>query len=133
MIGRSFLCAMLRRAADKTEFIHTSEMKSHIEIEAGKKQQSGDRQLRSDAEAYVSLKAKVEEFEKYSGINLTYAYTPDIKDIGEAVRVIKNKQIDGIMRNLERMSDSIKQIQDGLTKNINELKQQNEQSNLTRS
>lgn len=121
-IGRSLLCAMLRRAADKTDFIHLGSMESQIEMRANQLQESGDRDLRSKAASYETLKNKVDEFLKFTGIDITRTWGDDIKNIGGAVDIIKNNQTDNYIKNLERFLNSINEIQKTLINNIELLK-----------
>ncbi len=120
-IERSFLCAMLRRAACKKDFIHTDSVDGYIQTAAEQMYKSRNAMLERDAEAYSKLKEEVEIFEKFSGINITYNYG-DIEKIGEAVRIIRNGELPNFYKRFERFKREIVDLATDLDEKIKILK-----------
>lgn len=114
-IGRSLMCAMLRRAASKESYIHKGEFDSLVEEKVKKeteKFQNRDLNLRQLKE----LREIVDEFEEASGIDLSqrswgkYPYATKIKQIGEAVSLILNGRLESHLKSLKSYKTSFEHI-----------------------
>ncbi len=121
-VNRVLLCAMLRRAQDKAGFIHKDTLKEHIDSKVEEMLASRNMKLESDSRNYEYLLKKVQEFENFSGISLEHSWGDGLKDIGEAVRVIKNSGVNSYIVNFERISEQVKRIDKGLSEKIEILK-----------
>ncbi len=126
-IGRSLMCAMLRRAAAKDEYVHKDVFDSLVE-----------EKVKSETEKYVNrdpnlkqlmeLRAIVNEFEIESGIKITgsiwreYPYDTNIKKIGETVKLILNNGIEDHIKDFERYRNVFKQIHNSMEEYSNKLK-----------
>ena len=120
-IGRSLMCAMLKRAAFKGDYVHKDTFDSLVEDkvkEKTEKFQDRDRNLRELKE----LRELVDEFEQSSGIILSgrfwnkYPYGTKIKQVGEAVALILNGKLEEHVKSMERHKRSFELI----TKTIEE-------------
>ena len=121
-IQRSLLCAMLRRAADKTNFIHVDSVEEHIAIKAELIQRERNYKLESDAKQWQLLKPIIDEFEKVSGVTISNTYD-DIKNIGEAVRQIRSGGLDQFLKRFTRISDEVKQMHERMVQSHDKMKE----------
>lgn len=90
-IPRDFLCAMLRRAADKTNFIHKNTIEETINerVENSLKHLREYNNAQHISERLKKIQQKVDEFELHSGIKIDdWMHTP--KQLGQAVRMLRN-------------------------------------------
>lgn len=110
-IQRSLLCAMLRRAADKTNYIHVDSVAEHIATKA--EQLKGERNYKLEAEAnnWRIMKPIIDEFEKVSGVRISETYS-DIKDIGEAVKQIRQGGLEQFLKRFSRITEDVKTMHD---------------------
>ena len=120
-IARALLCEMLRRAQDKSGFIHKDEVQDYIKSKAEEISTSKNNQLIRDSENYLSLAEKVKEFEKHSGISINHTWGGDLKDIGEAVKMIKTGSVQSYLDSLNRIGEQVKRINEGIAQKIDYL------------
>lgn len=122
-IERSLLCAMMRRAADKANFVRSDSLETHIQEQAAKIQGERNYTLESNSREYLNLKQKVDEFEKASGLDIAHCWPEDQpKKMGEAVKVIMNGGTKQYLESLERIEKQIKNIHEGIIQKIGVLK-----------
>jgi hypothetical protein len=119
-IDRSFLCAMLRRAANKEKYVHVDTLKTRIEERALQLQTERNFNQEREASEYRTLKDAVDDFEKASGVSIRNWYATPAK-IGEAVRIIVNGNLKGYIERMERVESHAKNIYDDISKNVSEL------------
>jgi hypothetical protein len=127
-ISRSFMCAMLKRATDKSGYVHRDSIKS--EIEQAKKYAIDDSEMRVIrlTNELNEIKKNVGEFEKASGVYLdrlaTDHFWGDPKKMGELFKLLHDTGgIESIKKQLLGMEDTAKTI---LEKVSNSLKSLNE-------
>lgn len=120
-VNRSFLCAMLRRAADKTKYVHVDSLESRIQESAEKIKQQRNSELERKAGYYDDLKARVDEFEKASGLSLAYRWDSNATKMGEAVKLVMNGGIEQYKEGLERIEKQIKNIHEGVANKLKAL------------
>ena len=125
-VNRSFLCAMLRRAACKEKYVHVDDIEERIKTAAERNNTMRNYQLERDAEDGKNLRIKVEKFEEASGINFSRTWDEDwpVK-IGEAAKIIVNNRVEEHLKSLERLHKQISGINDGIMKSISTLKEAN--------
>jgi hypothetical protein len=121
-IERSLLCAMLRRAADKTTYVHRDSLESHIQAKAEEVHTQRNHELERAAADYKDLKGKVDSFEQASGIEITYAWGGQAKKIGETVKLIMNQGVDQYQERLERIQSQAKNFLESITTTIESIK-----------
>lgn len=126
-IGRSLMCAMLRRAADKGKYVHIDSLTEKIAAEAERIQTSRNDSLERRAAAYDSLKENVDAFERASGIRISYSWNGDVSKMGEAVRAIMSGEASNYVRNLQSMEQRVADIHKGLKDKIAALSKALEQ------
>lgn len=121
-IPKVLLCGMLRRAQDKEGFIHKDSMKEHIDAEVERQLKSRNITLEQHSKDYQALLKKVEEFEKFSGISIRYAWGNELEKIGPIVNIIKSGGAASYIENFERLNEQVKKIATNLEQNIEALK-----------
>lgn len=122
-IGKSLMCAMMRRAATKEKYVHVDTLESHIQLKAEEIRVERNSQLTMNAENYVELKAKVDQFEAASGLEITHSWRNEPKEIGEAVKLVMNGGVKEYEESLQRIEKQVKSIHDGILKNLSKAKQ----------
>jgi len=124
-IGRSLLCAMLRRAACKESYVHIDSIETRIQeaVEA-QKIRLGNK-MKSDLENYEDLKQQVAAFEEASGVKIAERYSGinDSKKIGEIVKAIKNNGIKDYEDRLLRLENQAKSIYESIQNSLSKLKE----------
>ena len=120
-IGRSFMCAMLRRAASKDGFIHKDEIEERILQEvksrADYKSQNYDH-IRNELDR---LQNTVHEFEVASGVKIDQ-YTRSAGKIGKAVSVVLSNSTEEYHEKLTMLYRRVESIQSSIKNAINDLK-----------
>lgn len=122
-IGKSLMCAMMRRAAAKEKYVHVDTMQSHIQLQAEKIQLEKNNKLERDAANYVILKKNVDEFEAASGLDISHSWRNEPKEIGEAVKLVMNGGVKEYEESLQRIEKQVKSIHDGILKNLSKAKE----------
>ena len=121
-IQRSLLCAMLRRAACKDNFVHVDTLEDTVQHRAEKLRGQYNVKLEREAKGYRELKDKVDAFEKSSGLNITDSWilgTPD--KIGETVKLLMKSGIETYQKQLEQIEQRVKSIHNGILINLEKL------------
>jgi hypothetical protein len=124
-ITRSFMCAMFRRAADLTNYVHLSEIEDRVEAMAEKKKLQRDFQLEDKSRELDKLKEVVSKFEKSAGVQLSGGWwdrNTDPEKIGTAIRLIIKYGIPNHIKHLEEFSERIKKIAGDLDADLGLLK-----------
>lgn len=120
-IERSLMCAMLRRAACKSNYVHVDSIEERIKIKAESIHQQKNTTLEREAKFYHELKAQVDAFELASGIKISHAWGDSAKNMGNAVRIILNGESLYHTAGLRRLEQNAKSIHEGIKKNLDEL------------
>lgn len=109
-VGRSLLCAMLRRAADKTGFVHKDSIADKIaEAKALGEQSKGYHEERMKTQL-IELQKHVREFEEAAGVKFGSWGPYDPKNIGKVVRFFEEGDVEGLKKkllDLKKTSDFI--------------------------
>lgn len=127
-VTRSFLCAMMRRAANREGFIHQSEIEDRIKTAAERQVSITAREAERSIQDYQELCESVSAFEAASGISIKDSWRHDSKDIGNAVKLILNGGVPDRIKELSRLEQSAKRTLEAITaelKNIEQLKDLN--------
>lgn len=101
-----FVCAMLRRAADKGEWVRRNSIQSEVERarEDGIRSALGEKDR--ELEELRGLKEEVEKFEESASVNFsTWNYSAG--DLGKAVKLYLEGDLGGVQEDLKRMRDSL--------------------------
>lgn len=122
-IGRSLMCAMLRRAAAKENYVHVDDIEDRISAEAERKKESVAYSIKQQIEDYKSLQERVKIFEDESGVKIgdRYSWSGDAKKSGQAVAWLKKNGVDYFEKRLIQLRDAAKKIEESLGVAIDEL------------
>lgn len=123
-VNRSFLCAMLRRAAAKENHIHKDQINSEVEKRA--EELSKQRVIKFDSapSELASLQKTVHEFEEASGIKISdpWEYSGNSEQLGKVLKVILKRQSwDSYTAFIKKQSNDAKQFLDKTKKQLEEL------------
>lgn len=124
IIGRSFMCAMLKRACDKSNFVHKDSIADRIEAASQIKYDNALRDNKHRAEQHIELTAKVREFEQYTGLNISkssWRGNEYLKGIGEAVNVITSGGVENVIKRLTELHSTAERIYKSIGDNIEKL------------
>lgn len=117
-VTRGFLCAMLKRACDRSDFIHKDSIQEAIE-EAKERAKTNDKYLLDRANKELNeLREKVMKFEKASGISLEFRWRDESDKIGKAVKFINDGGADGERKKLIQLEATAKRIVEYISNNI---------------
>lgn len=130
-IDRSFLFAMLRRAASKEKYVHIESIEDKIQEASELRQKNNLFSRERDLKEYEELKTIVKQFEEASGIKLnTYSWNIDAKKIGETVKLITDGGLNSYINNLIKLQTVASNILDKLTQELLSVKTLNEELNI---
>jgi hypothetical protein len=124
-ISRSFMCAILKRASDKSGFIHRDSISDKIETARNDGRSENERELTRLKNELNEIKNNVLEFEKASGVYLNRLasehFWGDPKEMGKAFKLVHDSGgITSIKEQLLGLEDTAKivleRISDGLKK-----------------
>jgi len=120
-IERSLMCAMLRRAADKTGYVHSEDIESRIlsRIEMALKQQSYEG--KNAISELKKLSEIVKKFEDESGIKISdrweYNWSNKIS-IGNALKLVMNGTVDTLYKQLQNLENRSQEITKAIKLNL---------------
>jgi hypothetical protein len=111
-VTKNFLCAMLKRACDRTDFVHVDAIQDKIK-EARESEKENNKYKLERAEKERDDYAKVlSEFRKASGINLGFDRwdNEQPRKLGEAVKFIQNGGTESLKSELLRLEETAKKV-----------------------
>lgn len=116
-IGRSLMCAMIRRAASKEKYIHIDSMEQNIQARAEKIRVDRNFLAERNLSDYKQLKKEIDEFKEASGIDLSFSKWDSYggKKTGEIVKIILSHEIDDYKKNLIALETRVKNIHSSIT------------------
>lgn len=124
-VNRSFLCAMMRRAANKEKYVHIdtvlSQVSERTEQQLAQRNIEGNRAITELKE----LKERVDKFIEASGVDIDHGwwnYKNDNKKIGEIVKLVLNGGIGEHKEALLRLKNSADHILKTIEKQIGYFK-----------
>jgi hypothetical protein len=122
-VERSLLCAMLRRAADKTGFTHKDVIEERVaeKIKAGLSGHNA--MLERKAAEHDELLRKIKLFENETGLDIQYNWDDRLKNIGMTVNMILEKGLIGYVDQLERAVPQLKNLEDHIKKKIEVIRE----------
>lgn len=113
-LTRGFICAMLKRAVNKDNFVHVDSIQDKIEKAKEEAVSNQTYQQKNNEKRLKELQEQVTEFETASGIKITDRWHSN-KKIGEAVRFIE----DGGVKEIEQQLLFLKTKAENICSNIN--------------
>ena len=115
-LSRNFLAAMLKRAQDKTNFVHIDSIEDRILQAKEYEKTQNERQTKILTDRLTELKSAVDEFEKASGIQIRsyerWGFDPT--KMGEAVKFIRNGGSDKIAEDLKKLESTAENIKNSI-------------------
>lgn len=97
-LSRNFIAAILRRASDGFDAVLKRETDAALRKGAENGADGTARDLKRAQDNYDELVKRVREFEEASGVSIVRAW--DLGNVGEAVRILKEKRTDSVAREL---------------------------------
>lgn len=122
-ISRHFFAAALKRAVDKTQYIHIDSIDDKIQEARNIVEVKHKNNIEHLEKEILELKSILVNFKQASGIDLTGYYrwqTNPIK-IGHAVKFIENGGTDTIKRQLFELENTAKSVLENITNGIKHL------------
>lgn len=123
-LTRGFLAALLKRASDKTEFVHRDSIKEEIT----KSNENAVRFVKQDLERtkseYISYQKQVSEFEKKSGINIGHTWNGEAEKFGNAIRrLTEDGGVESLKNDLLRLEKSASEIHQRINITLSTIKE----------
>lgn len=107
-VDRSFLCAMLRRAADKGEYVRIESIQDQIDIAVNNDRVHNETKGKYAISNLEMLNKQIAEFEKHTGLKINDWHNTPAK-IGEAIKVHLNHG-DDIKRYVSRLESTKRDV-----------------------
>jgi hypothetical protein len=122
-VDRDFLGAMLKRACDKTNFVHIGSIEERVTNAREAGREEAKNRLFSAEKELEKLKEDVQAFYKASGINLHnyYRWHTDPTKIGAAVKMIEEGGAEAIRKQLINLQGTAESILASIAKHITTL------------
>lgn len=120
-ITRNFLTSMLKRASDRTEFVHISAIQDKIDQSVESAKIKAKQEYQYQITNYEKLKESLAEFEKHTGIRPDHLYFKH-DGISQVIKFLLNKDNSEVLLNeLKRYHSGAQQMEQTLSKVIEEL------------
>lgn len=140
-LSKSFVCAMLKRANDKSNYVRREDIKDEIEKTKESAKIAKEWELKSMTEKHQKIVNILREFKEGSGIDLSsleWNYNRNPKKIGEAVKFIEDNGLESIRNQLfglektaqivlDRISTAFKQTSESASSSESELSEHSSQ------
>ena len=117
-LTRHFVAALLKRAADKTSYVHLSSIEDKIKEAEANKAQSYQREFTQLQNRLEDKRRMIAEFEKAAGIQFSDYGIHSPEMIGKTVGFIQKGGIEGIQKDLERLREQAMHILSNIEKVI---------------
>lgn len=126
-ISKSFLCAMLKRASDKSGFVHKDSIKDKIEEAGNEARRQNEIKITRLTSELTEIKKNVLEFEKASGVYLSRLasehFWDDAKKMGEAFKFIHDSGgIESIKTQLLGLEETASKVLERISNGLKTLK-----------
>jgi len=123
-VSRHFMCSMLKRAVDKTEFVHRDSIKDEIEKQKESTKISKEWELKRLHEENDRLTKIMNDFKESSGIDLHSTQWNGYKPskMGDAVKFIMNNDgLENFKKRLSNLEVEAKRIHENISDGIKTL------------
>lgn len=118
-IDRSFLAALLKRATDKTNFVHIDSIADKISEAKGRGRDEAQWEIKNLKEKFEDLNKQLQKFEEVSGIKIER--WGDNTKIGQAVKAIMDAGPEKIRRDLLNLEETSRKIHERIAKSLKSL------------
>lgn len=119
-IDRSFLSCLLRRAVDKTDYVHKESIEQRVSESYNRGIEQNQRDNKFYKNYYEELKKAVDDFRESSGIEINKWESNE--KIGQAVKVIANNGIETIINRLSHIEREASNILNTISQGVQQLK-----------
>lgn len=122
-IGRSLMCAMLRRAADRSKYVREEDLEDRIVIEAEKRKEHISYEIKNQLKEYELLKERIKIFEEESGISIgsRHSWIGTTKKTAQAVKWLTAHGVDNFEKRLLQLQEGAKKIHESIGAALEEL------------
>lgn len=119
-LTKQFVCAMLRRAAEKEDFIHVSQIEERVKQEAESSRGREAREYTELKKTHQDLLEAVRKFEDTAGIKIwdKWSWRVDPTLAGKAVQLLESGEIDGYVKTLNSLKNQAQAIVNKIEKSI---------------
>lgn len=123
-IGRSMMCAMLKRAASKENYVLLDEIEERIEQRADQIYQSKKREFEQRKDLLKTLQEQVAAFEKESGVSIAsnWGWVGKAEQAGRAVKFLMEHGLDNFEESVARIESHAKKLWENISSTIKEFK-----------
>ena len=121
-LSRGFVCAMLKRACDRTNYIHKDSIQSHIDAQVSMATERAKSDLGWKIKKAEELLQQVGTFEDITGLKFgerTWMYS--VKELSESIRFVINGVVDEIEKRLHRLRELSNAINYTINKELQNL------------
>ena len=118
-MSKSMMVGIMRRAADKTDFVHKDSIKDEIQSKVDYALEKQNRQRDYELNRLRDLRKSVDAFEEASGLKID-SYFPDGRTIGEKVKYVMRYDISDMVRSLKMFNENVKRLADKTEEALNE-------------
>lgn len=116
-IDKHFFCATLKRAVDKSNFVHVDSISERVEEAKATAKADLEYSEKRKLEKYREMEKLIKDFEEHSGISFGGRWhDQDPKQVGEAIKFIT----DGGCEKLKKELEQLKTKSDYISKSINQ-------------
>lgn len=124
-IDRDFLAAMLKRACDKSEFIHVKDIEDRITKARENGRNEAKTTIERQSKDLGELRRNVDDFRKASGIDLLdyHRWSTNPTKMGQAVKFLEHGGAESVRKELVGLKGIAEQILSKITTNIEALEQ----------
>lgn len=122
-LSKSFSICMLRRAADKTDYVHVENIQNRIDSEKANAVSQIESANRSKLNRVNELQKIITDFEDASGLKLDnrYSFMGDLKKLGTAVKILLEGGTESLLEKLKMFKNGNDKVNESLSKAIEEL------------
>jgi len=127
-VTRSFMCAMLKRAASKDGYILRESIKDKIDDAYKRGEDASFREMKKLKDRLIEIEKNIDEFEKASGVSLKELtrdyFWGDPEKMGKTFKLLNDARgIDGIRGELTRLEEISKDIYEKISSTVKLLPQ----------
>ena len=120
-MSKSMMVSIIRRAADKKEFIHKDSIKDEIQIKVNNALEQQKRSRDRELERCKELTASVVAFEEASGLKIDrYSFSGSSKLLGEKVSFVMKYDLEDMISSLRLFNKHVQSIAKKSAEAINE-------------
>jgi hypothetical protein len=123
-IGRSMMCAMLKRAASKENYVLLDEIEERIEQRAEMLFNDKKKEIEQKKDLLKTLQEQVAAFEKESGVSIAnrWGWIEHSEKVGRAVKFLMEHGLDNFEEAVLRIENHAKKLYENISSTIKEFK-----------